>query len=257
MAGWINSLLPREHKVTYVEPFAGMLSVLLIRPPSWTEIANDLNDRVVNWWQVVRDKPDELFHKMAFSPISETDFHYCRNTIDEGSEVDRAMKFGVLLTNSVSALETRGTFGVRYSVANYAKRSRDFERFLEHCHAVANRLRNVQLLNRDAIELLERLQGIPHAVIYCDPPYPSRRNEYGQDVKDYDALAETLLRQSGRVAISGVGDEWNHLGWERHERPITRRMGVRKPGQLQRPDTEVVWTNYSLETQENQQYELV
>ena len=55
---WITSLLPYDR--TYAEPFAGMCGVLLQRFPSAEEIVNDLDERVVNWWRVVRDRPDEI-----------------------------------------------------------------------------------------------------------------------------------------------------------------------------------------------------
>ena len=42
---------------------------------------------------------------------------------------------------------------------------------------------------------------------------------------DVDCLTDLLWAQAGRVAISGVGDNWDHLGaqWQRHERVTVRR----------------------------------
>ena len=55
-------------------------------------------------------------------------------------------------------------------------------------------------------------------MIYADPPYPTAAaaHLYARTV-DFDRLAETLLAQQGKVAVSGYGDEWDSLGWERHE----------------------------------------
>ena len=58
---------------------------------------------------------------------------------------------------------------------------------------------------------------------------------------DWDALTEALLAQRGRVAVSGYGDEWDHLGWQRHER--TGHMRDHRPGSYT-VRTEVVWTSY-------------
>ena len=44
---WIAGQLPQSEQQTYVEPFAGMLGVLLARPRSQLEIVNDLDERVV------------------------------------------------------------------------------------------------------------------------------------------------------------------------------------------------------------------
>ena len=56
---WIASLLPPVGTTyTYIEPFAGMLGVMLQRPKHRREIANDLDGDLVNWWRAVRDYPE-------------------------------------------------------------------------------------------------------------------------------------------------------------------------------------------------------
>lgn len=42
------------HKI-YVEPFGGSGAVLLNKQPAWMEVYNDLYDRVVNFFEVLRD----------------------------------------------------------------------------------------------------------------------------------------------------------------------------------------------------------
>lgn len=61
-ADWINSLLPPADykRQCYVEPYGGMASVMLARAPVKIEILNDLNSRLVNWWQVVQSAPNDL-----------------------------------------------------------------------------------------------------------------------------------------------------------------------------------------------------
>ena len=55
---WINSLLPSTKECTlYVEPFCGMMGVLLSRQESFCEIVNDANERVVNWWRRHQGSP--------------------------------------------------------------------------------------------------------------------------------------------------------------------------------------------------------
>ncbi len=52
LAPWIASLLPPDR--TYIEPFAGSAAVLFAKPPSPTEILNDLDGAVVNFFRVLR-----------------------------------------------------------------------------------------------------------------------------------------------------------------------------------------------------------
>ena len=55
---WIAGLLPPpEKRQTYLEPFCGMLGVLLQRSPPGHEIVNDADGAVINWWRTVRTQP--------------------------------------------------------------------------------------------------------------------------------------------------------------------------------------------------------
>src|SRR6187399_1830662 len=59
----------------YVEPFAGSLAVLLMRPhTAQTETVNDRDAYLVNFWRAVAAAPDEV---AAFAdwPVSEIDLH--------------------------------------------------------------------------------------------------------------------------------------------------------------------------------------
>jgi DNA adenine methylase len=51
----------------YVEPFAGSLKVLLAEDPTGvTEIVNDLDSRIANLWQVIKDEESfERFERLA------------------------------------------------------------------------------------------------------------------------------------------------------------------------------------------------
>lgn len=268
MAQWVNGWLPQSKTATYVEPFAGMLGVLLLRDASTTEIVNDTDENLINWWECVRTKPDEMYHQCAFTPFSETLFKRHQATLNEGTDVERAAKFYAVTLGSFTASTGPGaTFAVQYTNKMYdrklgpARRASRMDSWLGRLHRVADRLRNVQILNRDAIRILDRLKDERGAIIYCDPPYPSVTTAYADGDLDMDAMTDVLLAQVGYTAISGVGTEWDHLGWWRRERPIQRRMGVAKYGDKAKKDSEVLWMNYDPEAmneyKEGMQHELV
>ena len=73
-AEWIASFLPHTPDSCYVEPFAGMAAVLLARPPVDIEILNDANGRIVNWWRIVRDEPEEFGRLIDFMLFSRAEF---------------------------------------------------------------------------------------------------------------------------------------------------------------------------------------
>lgn len=78
---------------------------------------------------------------------------------------------------------------------------------------------------------------------YVDPPYANTVGTAGAYAHDVDrgALGEVLRVQRGRVAISGYGDEWDHLGWERHERRTNTSLGDLHANT---PRVEALWTNF-------------
>jgi DNA adenine methylase len=69
LAPWIASLLP-PHR-TYVEAFAGSAAVLFAKPPSPTEVLNDLDGAVVNFFRVLRDHPDQLARALLYAELYE------------------------------------------------------------------------------------------------------------------------------------------------------------------------------------------
>ena len=236
---WIASLLPQDTDVTYCEPFAGMLGVLLARPKSKREIVNDLDRRVVNWWRCVRDEPDELARLIALTPNSRDEYARARAGIDDGSTgVRSALDFTICIMQGMAS--SPGNTGWRHHyqpLGSLAWREGLDDRIAD----LAERIRDVALENRPAEELIERIAGVEKAVLYVDPPYPSvAPGLYGVESLDRDRLTAGLQSLVGRAAISGYGDEWDHLGWRRHERSTVRMT----PGKAASPRTEVLWTNY-------------
>ena len=72
LAKKIISLFPLHR--TYGEPFGGGASVLLNKHPSEAEFYNDLDSELVNFFAVLRDRSDELIHRLSLTPYSEAEF---------------------------------------------------------------------------------------------------------------------------------------------------------------------------------------
>lgn len=72
LAPWIISHFP-AHK-NYVEPCGGAASVLLQKPRSPLETYNDLDGNVVNFFRVLRDRPDELIRKIRLTPWARAEY---------------------------------------------------------------------------------------------------------------------------------------------------------------------------------------
>ena len=58
-ASWIVACLPEDHD-SYIEPFGGSAAVLLNKPRSPIEVYNDLDGEVVNFFRILRERPEDI-----------------------------------------------------------------------------------------------------------------------------------------------------------------------------------------------------
>ena len=245
---WVNSLLPAETNTCYCEPYAGMAGVLLQRQPAKSEILNDTDGLLINWWQQVRDNYHELIRVLETTPHSRQLYHEAQMLLaDGGTEIEpleRARLWTILVDQSIAKTMNKSGWSIAYSSAR-GRGGRHLGYWEDKLPSLARRIKGVHLENRPAVEILDRLAREDNTIIYCDPPYPTAASEfYGNAALDVDELAEVLLRQKGRVAISGFGEEWNMLGWERHECRGTSCGTPSNDPKLATVRVEVLWTNY-------------
>ena len=252
---WIASLLPPPPVMAYIEPFAGMLGVLLQRPPARQELAADRNCDVINWWRVVRDEPRAFSHLVEYTPQSRAEYlAACRlltttppPDVNAPPDVRRALAWTAVIIQG--RMRSDGNIRPNNWSAAYNCQPSTVSR--QQVAALAERVRQLRLEVADACDLLERAVADPDTVVYCDPPYrTSVTRHYQQEMVDWSRLTDVLRRQRGRVAISGFHDEWDHLGWRRHEHETFCSIGY--TGDERGTRTEHVWTNYEPPRQDGQ-----
>ena len=243
---WLLPKIPYDKDGIYVEPFAGMLGVLLARPQCKTEIISDLDANICNWWKVVKEHPDELKHLIYYTPKCRRTFDECVKGIEDKTYQDNPIlwawaTFTVLQFGIAHGIK-HTDISIRYTISM----DRDFASIIK---SLSNRMKNVQVDNTDALTMLDRMKDLCNAVMYCDPPYISANtSHYENDVIDVDSFTDAFLSQKGKIAISGYGDEWDHLGWYRHEWN-TKAPKINYVQDYNSEDwkrTEVLWTNYEI-----------
>jgi DNA adenine methylase len=244
----IVALLPaHEH---YVEPFAGSLSVLLAKPPTRMETVNDLDSRLMTFWRVLRERPDELIRACALTPHSRTE-HLLSRDLDNCDELETARRVWTWLAQSRTG--TLKKTGWRFFV-NPAGSSigmpKYIEGYVDRMAAVAERLHAVSLENRPALELIEAYGAHADALIYADPPYLAEvraGQNYGTEmasVNEHRELAEALRACTASVVLSGYDSPLYaelYPDWERYE--IVTGNGQ---GGTYRRAVEVLWSNRPL-----------
>lgn len=255
LAPWIISIFP-EH-ISYVEPYCGAVSVLLQKKTSPVETINDIDGEVVNYFEVLREHPDELVRALQLTPYSREEYRKAFEQTNDPIEKARRLY--------VRSYQGRGgprnkTAGWRYITNNNCYRTlAESHGDVEHLLAIAKRLQRVQIENDDAVAVIRRYDT-PNTLYYVDPPYVhATRNSrwfldgYKHEMLDdaHIELAKVLHDVSGMVVLSGYRSElYDTLfsDWSRYDITGVRTMGNKK-------SVESLWCNVAAQSS-RRQYEL-
>jgi len=213
-ADWIISQFP-PHEV-YVEPFGGAASVLLRKERAPIEVYNDQWDRVVTFFRVLRERPDELLGALSLTPWSRSEYGQSYDTT--GDELEDARRFFVQSWQGVGGIKgakgTKNRRGWRYLVNRCDSSIPHWDGLLENLYQVATRMRGVQIECDDAVNVIKRFDS-PLVLHYVDPPYlgdtrqPGHQQAYFAEMAEVNhiRLARILHRVAGSVIISGYDSD--------------------------------------------------
>ncbi|PZS29514.1 MAG: DNA methyltransferase [Pseudonocardiales bacterium] len=249
----VGLLPPHEH---YLEPFCGGSSVLLAKPPSTMETVNDLDGRLMTFWRVLRDRPADLQRVCALSPHSRAEYQHCLDVSadDLGDELETARRVWVRLSQGRGGTQRRTGWrnyvvprGSSIGMPGYLEAYRD------RMAAVAQRLANVSLECRPALQVIEQYGAVANGmVMYVDPPYlgtaRSGRNYLVEmsSAVEHRTLAAALHTARATVILSGYDSPlYDELydGWHRISFGSTTNGSP--TGERSRR-TEVLWSNRPL-----------
>lgn len=254
LAERIVDLFP-EH-LHYVEPFAGSLAVLLAKPRSDMETVNDLDRDLMTFWQVLRDRPDELERACLLTPHSRAEQEGAYD-LDVDDDLERARRVWVLLSQGRgSTLRKTGwkfyrdPAGSTYSMPDY------LTAYAGRVGPAAVRLHGVSLECRDALDVIRDYGKHPNVLLYCDPPYlATSRNStnYRHEMAGHGQhreLADALHSCRASVVLSGypspLYDEM-FADWHRVDLAAWTGNGIRDGAtKTDGKRTEVLWSNRPL-----------
>lgn len=230
----------------YWEPFAGSMAVLLAKPPSRTEVVNDLHGDLVNLARVVQHPRlgPALYRRLRRVWSSQDLFRESLEVV-RGSEpdreatpdVDRAFHYFIVSWQGMNGVAGTNTFN-----SNYCRRFSSLggdagARWLGAVRSIPawrRRMERVQILNCDGIDLLSKIEDREGVSIFCDPPYLVKGAKYKHDFDDADhaRLAAALNRfKRTRVVVSYYADprlEDLYPGWR--VRPVSVAKGMVNSG---------------------------
>jgi len=239
MADWIIEHMPPHQ--TYLEPFFGSGAVFFNKPPSPLETINDIDGDVVNLFRMIRDRPDELARLVYWTPYSRKE--YCASyDMDGADELERARRFLVRCWMARGA-KTSDRTGWRHIIDHSGPSVvKAWNELPGKIAEIAERLKNVQLEQQPAIQLIQRYKR-PDVLIYADPPYllstrSGRMYKHEMTDEDHAELLDVLDAHPGPVLLSGYANplyDERLKHWHREEKQVLAEAGLVR--------TEVLWIN--------------
>lgn len=251
LAPWIVQHFP-PHR-TYVEPFGGAASVLLRKQRSYAEVYNDLDQDLVNLFEVLRDEEmaARLVRAVELTPFARDEF--ARTYIPSRKRVERARRLIArsFMGHGSNAANIERSTGFRADTNRTGTTPADnWADYPPALARIAKRLRGVVIENRPALSIIDRFDR-SDTLIYADPPYVhSTRsakkvrgalyNAYRHEMNDEQQheLLDCLEAAKGYVVLSGYANaiyDGRLKHWKRVERE-TMADGARAR-------TEVLWIN--------------
>jgi len=244
----ILPLIPK-HRI-YTEAFFGGGAVFFAKEPVGSEIINDTNSIVVNFYEVVKTNFSELKTKIEatlFSRATYTVAHTIYRMPHLFNKLQQAWAF-YIATNMGFSCQIAS-----WGYDKYGKRVKAFQnKKIIFNKEVYKRLENVQVENNDACKVIQS-RDTEDAFHYIDPPYiDSNQGHYGGYTEnDYKLLLDTLSSLKGKFLLSSYPSDilteyTKQNGWhtKTFNKPISAQKAV--TGKTRSRKIEVLTANYPL-----------
>jgi len=247
LAKVIVPLIPPH--VVYAEPFAGGAAIFFAKPPSKTEVLNDTNGELINFYRVVSEKYNDLQKEIRRTLHSRRQYGDAQVVYANPhlfSEVKQAWAVWVLCNQGFAGKINGGWGYSRIKNALPISQAHKKEEFTER---YAKRLGLVHLECSDGLSVIQRWDS-PDSFFYCDPPYVgSTCGHYaGYTLNDFEQLLSCLSKIKGKFLLSSYPSDllstWTkNNGWytKKIEQPIAVNFGSGRKNK-----TEVLTANYPI-----------
>lgn len=219
---------------TYIEPFAGS-ACLAFTVNQGGMILGDINPRLIEFYEHLRDAPEQLHAAYSALPGTPEDYYRVRAEYNQSlPSLDRAARFLYLnrhCFNGIYRVNSNGDFNVPWGGDKVGK-----PLSCEDLATASKVLESAQLVCGD-FENVVLDHVCANSFVYLDPPYASNESrvfrEYHEDsfaTNDWDRFVEvlrTIDAAGGRFLLSYAGAPLNaHLrNWNVGHLDVTRNVG--------------------------------
>lgn len=196
-ASWILDFVP-EH-TCFVEVFGGAAGILVNKSPntSTVEVYNDRDGDLVHFFEVLRERADELVEWLQTVPYSRAVYEDWAHAFYHGyrppDDVERAGQFFYLRYSQWGGKYQNPSGFATSKVSNAAQ---SYSNKLDLLRTFAERFDEVVLENLDWSRAVEKYDA-EETVFYLDPPYVGKEDYYLVNTIDHDALVDALQEVVG------------------------------------------------------------
>lgn len=251
LADTIIDLMP-EH-LHYVEPYFGGGQVLFRKSAeNCSEVANDLNDDLMNFWMCLANPKhfSTMVEMLEVTPVSER--MWDNSNKDYEDPVIRAMAFFIRYRQSRQGLgkcfttlsRNRLRRGMNEQVSSWLSA-------IEGLPSAAERLRQVVITCKPALKVIKSEDG-ENTFFFLDPPYLHATrvstSAYLHEMThvQHRQLLRRLARIKGRFILCGYRSKLydffaDKYGWNRVDIEIDNKASAKKTKDVK---TECLWMNY-------------
>ena len=252
LASKIVSLIP-EHRI-YCEPFIGGAAVFFAKPKSQSEIINDINSEIVNFYEVLQRDFTALQSEVSISLHSRKLHKHAQVIYDNPEMFDRIKRAWAIWMLANGSFGCNLTAGFGYDKKGTSTKTLANKRnsFTEE---LSIRIQDVQIECCDALKII-RSRDCKDTFFYLDPPYVGADQGHydGYSQEDFNALLEELVNIEGRFLLSSyrnntLSDFVEKIGWFQVELKMAKAMTAQTGKTLSK--IEVITTNYPIGIIEN------
>jgi len=249
----IYSFFPEQHKFDHlVDLFAGSLCVSLNyrRPSNLIITANEINQDITNFFQVLRDHEKELINLLELTPCSNSEYNNCWTP--SNNKIEQARRFYVRVRQSFFGLgaqrKNKGWhMAKKHANSNGGQTVSMWNNAIPKLKTVAEVIRTNFQITPFSYEVCIDKIDYERAFFYCDPPYSRRSRKSYNDYKfeftddDHKNLGEKLHAIKGMAMVSGYDCSlMNDIYSDWEKRKLSVKKNNIRSGEVQ----EVVWMNY-------------
>lgn len=225
ICNWVIDHFPNNYEnMIYIEPFCGSAVVLLNKNKSKKEYLNDTDESLFYVYRAIRERPDKFGDLLESTLYSVNELNHACDILEgkvKAPWIRKAWAKVVALNMSFLGSGKRNALACSKG-RNYAEH---FRNQVGHIGYIHERLRDVEVFNKDAEKIIQQFDG-PDVFFYLDPPYPGTNQEVYSDkytIDDFNRLVRLLRTISGKFLISFEIKD----GMELYNFPLVKRRIAR------------------------------